>query len=97
MRARRALGAAALGPGRGLGRGLGEGPGELRGGVGDPESGLAEGLLHGVEQFGVDAVGEFHLDLGPGGGGLAALGQDGVGAQFREQGPVGVEQMADAA
>ncbi len=97
VRARGALGGAGRGAGGRCGSGLGEGPGELGGGVGDPDPGPAESLLDGVEEVGVGAFGELHLDLGPGGDGVGLFGADGVGGELGEEGAVGVEEVADLA
>ena len=52
-------------PARSPRRGLRAGPGQLGRSRRTPNPGLAEPLLHRVEEGGVAVVGEFHLDLGP--------------------------------
>ncbi len=86
---------------RGWGRGRSpEGACQFRRGGRRVDAGVAEVAVDGVEEGGVGAVGEFDFDLGPVGGAAVpgeAFRVDGVGAEFGEEGAVGVDEVVDVA
>lgn len=85
---------------RGSGRCLLQRAGQLGGGGGGPDAGLLQRAADGVEEGGVAVVGELGLDLGPGGGAVAAgqpLRADLVHAELGQRGAVVAQEYVDVA